>query len=108
MRIPRRAICSFSAPHYSVAKAGIIALTKAASAEVSQFGVRVNTVCPGYTDTPLLADYSAQMRSVIVSQIGMGRMGAPTEIAEVIAFLASAAGSYCTGEVFSASGGYLS
>ena len=98
---------SASAPHYSVAKAGIIALTKATSAEVSQFGVRINAVCPGYTDTPLLSQYSEMMRSVIVSQIGMGRMGTPDEIAEVIAFLASPAGSYCTGEVFSASGGYL-
>lgn len=98
---------SASAPHYSVAKAGIIALTKAASAEVSQFGVRINAVCPGYTDTPLLGHYSEMMRAVIVSQIGMGRMGTPDEIAEVIAFLASPAASYCTGEVFSASGGYL-
>lgn len=98
---------SASAPHYSVAKAGIIALTKATSAEVSQFGVRINAVCPGYTDTPLLSHYSEMMRSVIVSQIGMGRMGTPNEIAEVIAFLASPAASYCTGEVFSASGGYL-
>ncbi|NBN90339.1 MAG: SDR family oxidoreductase [Actinobacteria bacterium] len=98
---------SASAPHYSVAKAGIIALTKASSAEVSQFGVRINAVCPGYTDTPLLGQYSEMMRSVIISQIGMGRMGTADEIAEVIAFLASPAGSYCTGEIFSASGGYL-
>jgi NAD(P)-dependent dehydrogenase (short-subunit alcohol dehydrogenase family) len=74
---------------------------------VSQFGVRINAVCPGYTDTPLLGQYSEMMRSVIISQIGMGRMGTADEIAEVIAFLASPAGSYCTGEVFSASGGYL-
>lgn len=98
---------SASAPHYSVAKAGIIALTKATSAEVSQFGVRINAVCPGYTDTPLLGHYSEMMRSVIVSQIGMGRMGVSEEVAQVIAFLASPAASYCTGEVFSASGGYL-
>jgi len=98
---------SASAPHYSVAKAGIIALTKATSAEVSQFGVRINAVCPGYTDTPLLGHYSEMMRSVIVSQIGMGRMGVSDEIAQVIAFLASPGASYCTGEVFSASGGYL-
>jgi 3-oxoacyl-[acyl-carrier protein] reductase len=98
---------SASAPHYSVAKAGIIALTRATSAEVSQFGVRINAVCPGYTDTPLLGHYSEMMRSFIVSQIGMGRMGVSDEIAQVIAFLASPAASYCTGEVFSASGGYL-
>ena len=99
---------SASAPHYSVAKAGIIALTHATANEVSQFGVRVNAVCPGYTDTPLLAHFSETMRGAIVSQIGMGRMGTADEIAEVIAFLASPAASYCTGDVFSASGGYLS
>lgn len=99
---------SASAPHYSVAKAGIIALTKASANEVSQFGIRINAVCPGYTDTPLLAHFSEMMRGAIVSQIGMGRMGTADEIVEVIAFLASPAASYCTGEVFSASGGYLS
>jgi NAD(P)-dependent dehydrogenase (short-subunit alcohol dehydrogenase family) len=51
---------------------------------------------------------SDQMRAVIVSQIGMGRLATSNEIAELVCFLASPASSYCTGEVFSASGGYAS
>lgn len=94
------------APHYSTAKAGIIALTKSVSAETAQFGLRVNAVCPGWADTPLLEPMSEQMRAVIVSQIGMGRLATATEIAELVCFLASPASSYCTGEVFSATGGY--
>jgi 3-oxoacyl-[acyl-carrier protein] reductase len=96
------------APHYSTAKAGIIALTKSVAAETAQFGLRVNAVCPGWADTPLLEPMSDQMRAVIVSQIGMGRLATSHEIAELVCFLASPASSYCTGEVFSASGGYPS
>jgi 3-oxoacyl-[acyl-carrier protein] reductase len=96
------------APHYSTAKAGIIALTKSVAAETAQFGIRVNAVCPGWADTPLLAPMSDQMRAVIVSQIGMARLATSEEIAELVCFLASPASSYCTGEVFSASGGYAS
>lgn len=96
------------APHYSTAKAGIIALTKSVAAETAQFGLRVNAVCPGWADTPLLEPMSDQMRAVIVSQIGMGRLATSQEIAELVCFLASPASSYCTGEVFSASGGYPS
>lgn len=94
------------APHYSTAKAGIIALTKSVSGETAQFGLRVNAVCPGWADTPLLEPMSDQMRAVIVSQIGMGRLATSQEIAELVCFLVSPASSYCTGEVFSASGGY--
>lgn len=97
---------SSMAPHYSAAKAGIIALTKSVAAETAQFGLRVNAVCPGWADTPLLEPMSDQMRAVIVSQIGMGRLASSTEIAELVCFLASPASSYCTGEVFSATGGY--
>jgi NAD(P)-dependent dehydrogenase (short-subunit alcohol dehydrogenase family) len=96
------------APHYSTAKAGIIALTKSVASETAQFGLRVNAVCPGWADTPLLEPMSDQMRAVIVSQIGMGRLATSNEIAELVCFLASPASSYCTGEVFSASGGYAS
>ena len=94
------------APHYSTAKAGIIALTRSVAAETAQFGLRVNAVCPGWADTPLLEPMSEQMRAVIVSQIGMGRLATSAEIAELVCFLASPASSYCTGEVFSATGGY--
>ena len=94
------------APHYSTAKAAIIALTKSQSQELAPLGVRVNAVCPGYIDTPLLAPMNDLMKVAIVSQIGVGRLGTDDEIAEMVSFIASAKASYCTGEVFSITGGY--
>ena len=94
------------APHYSTAKAAIIALTKSQSQELAPLGVRVNAVCPGYIDTPLLAPMNELMKVAIVSQIGIGRLGTDDEIAEMVSYIASAKASYCTGEVFSVTGGY--
>jgi 3-oxoacyl-[acyl-carrier protein] reductase len=94
------------APHYSVAKAGIIALTKSAALDVAPFGVRVNAICPGWVDTPLLAPMNDLMRTVITSRIPMGRLAVDTEIAAMVAFLAGPSSSYCTGEVLSVSGGF--
>jgi 3-oxoacyl-[acyl-carrier protein] reductase len=94
------------APHYSVAKAGIIALTKSVADEVAPLGINVNAVCPGYIDTPLLTPFSEMMKAGIVMRIGKGRMGEASELAEMIRFLAGPESSYCTGDVFSVSGGY--
>ena len=94
------------APHYSTAKAAIIALTKSQSQELAPLGVRVNAVCPGYIDTPLLAPMNDLMKVAIVSQIGIVRLGTDDEIAEMVSFIASPKASYCTGEVFSVTGGY--
>jgi 3-oxoacyl-[acyl-carrier protein] reductase len=97
---------SASAPHYSVAKAGIIALTKSIAEEVAPFGIRANAVCPGWVDTPLLSEFDAQARQIIQGRVPMGRLGHATEIAELVRFLAGPESSYCTGEVHSAGGGY--
>lgn len=95
-----------SAPHYAAAKAGIISLTKSVAEETAGFGVRVNAVCPGWIDTPLLAPLSGKLRGIVTSRIGMGRMGHPTEIAELVRFLCGPESSYCTGDIFTASGGF--
>jgi 3-oxoacyl-[acyl-carrier protein] reductase len=95
-----------AAAHYSVAKAGIIALTKSVADEVAPLGINVNAVCPGYIDTPLLTPFSEMMKAGIVMRIGKGRMGEATELAEMIRFLAGPESTYCTGDVFSVSGGY--
>jgi 3-oxoacyl-[acyl-carrier protein] reductase len=94
------------APHYSVAKAGIITLTKAVAAEVAALGINVNAVCPGYIRTPLLTPFSETMMAGITMRIGKGRLGEPEELAEMIRFLAGPESEYCTGDVFSVSGGY--
>ena len=94
------------APHYSVAKAGIITLTKSVAAEVAALGINVNAVCPGYIRTPLLTPFSETMMAGITMRIGKGRLGEPEELAEMIRFLAGPESEYCTGDVFSVSGGY--
>jgi NAD(P)-dependent dehydrogenase (short-subunit alcohol dehydrogenase family) len=93
-------------PDYSAAKAAIIALTKSVASEVVHLGIRVNAVCPGYVDTPLLAPFDADVHSAIKMRIGMGRLATAEEIAELVRFLAGPESSYSTGEVYTASGGY--
>lgn len=95
------------APHYSAAKAAIIALSKSCGQEVAAFGVRVNSVCPGWIDTPLLAPMDPMVRAGIVMQVPAARMGRPEELAELVRFLAGPESSYCFGDVFAASGGYV-
>jgi 3-oxoacyl-[acyl-carrier protein] reductase len=97
---------SAGAAHYSAAKAGIIALSKSAALENAHLGVRVNAVCPGYVDTPLLAPFNDLLRAAITMRIASGRMARAAELAELVRFLAGPESSYCTGEVFTASGGY--
>ena len=92
---------------YSTAKAGIIALTKSIGQEVAPFGVRVNAVCPGWVDTPLLAPIDPMMMAGIVMQIPRGRMAVADELAELVRFLCGPESSYCNGDVFAASGGYV-
>lgn len=94
------------APHYSVAKAGIITLTKAVAAEVAPLGINVNAICPGYILTPLLTPFSETMMAGITMRIGKGRLGEPDELADMIRFLSGPESEYCTGDVFNVSGGY--
>lgn len=97
---------SAGAPHYSVAKAGIITLTKSVAAEVAPLGINVNAICPGYIRTPLLTPFSETMMAGVTMRIGKGRLGEPEELAEMIRFLSGPESTYCTGDVFSVSGGY--
>jgi len=92
-------------PHYSAAKGGILAFTRALAREVSSRGIRVNAICPGYIDTPMTAPISPLMQRVILSRTPMGRMGKPAEIASTALFLASDDGSYFTGQWLSPNGG---
>jgi NAD(P)-dependent dehydrogenase (short-subunit alcohol dehydrogenase family) len=92
---------------YATAKAGIIAITKSVGQELAPFGVRVNAICPGWVDTPLLAPMDPVMMAGIVMQIPRGRMGTAEEIAALVRFLSGPESSYCNGEVFAASGGFV-
>ena len=94
------------AAHYAAAKAGIIAFTKSVGQEVAPFGVRVNAVCPGWIDTPLLAPMDPIMIAGIKMSIPRGRLGRAEELAELVRFLAGPESSYCNGDIFAASGGF--
>ncbi len=94
--------------HYSTAKGGLITMTKGLAKELAPFGVRVNAVSPGVIDTPYHEQFSTpEAMKGYVSGIPLGRVGVPAEVASVIAFLASEAGSYLCGETIEINGGML-
>jgi meso-butanediol dehydrogenase / (S,S)-butanediol dehydrogenase / diacetyl reductase len=99
----------YGAVAYSAAKAGVINFTRAAALDHAEEGIRVNAVCPGPIDTPLIAGVSAipAMEAQWLACIPMGRLGRPEEIAAVIAFLASDDASFMTGAAVSVDGGLM-
>ncbi len=93
---------------YATAKGGLITLTKALAKEFAPHGVRVNAVSPGVIDTPFHEVFSTpEMIANFVKGIPLGRVGTSEEVANVIAFLASNAASYVTGETIEVNGGQL-
>ncbi|ADU94083.1 SDR family NAD(P)-dependent oxidoreductase [Geobacillus sp. Y412MC52] len=96
-------------PHYSAAKAGVINLTKSLALELAPYGIRVNSVSPGFVETPLTERGLQNERFVkaIERNTALGRVGTPEEIANVIAFLASSEASYMTGSDVLVDGGWL-
>ena len=95
---------------YSVSKAAVIHLTRSLAIDLGDTGVRVNCVCPGLIDTPMTAylqDEANRARQAADYALhAMNRIGKPEEVASVIAFLASDAASFMTGEAVAVDGGY--
>jgi 2-hydroxycyclohexanecarboxyl-CoA dehydrogenase len=90
---------------YAAAKGGIIAFSKSLAREVSRFKINVNVVCPGPTDTPLLAQQPEKVRDALAKAVPFKRIGQPQEIADALLFFASKRSDYVTGQVLSVSGG---
>lgn len=90
---------------YAGAKGGVIAFTKSLARELVRYGINVNCVCPGPTDTPLFASQPEKMREALVRAIPMRRLAKPSEIADAVVFFASERASYITGQVLSVNGG---
>lgn len=95
--------------NYAAAKAGVIGFSKSLAREVGSRGITVNTVAPGFIDTDMTRALSEEQREALLQQIPLSRLGQPEEIAKCVAFLASPAAAYITGETLHVNGGmYMS
>ena len=89
---------------YAGAKAAVIGATKAAAKELAPLGIRVNAIAPGFIDTDLTRALSPALYEERRASIGMGRVGQPQDVANVVLFLASALSAYVTGQVIGIDG----
>ncbi len=98
-------------PAYTASKHGIIGLTRTAALEYATQGIRVNAVCPGVIDTEMVRRFTHGDPAVAEQMTAMepvGRLGTPEEIAEAVAWLASDAASFVTGQAIAVDGGFVS
>ena len=91
---------------YSAAKGGVKLLTQTLAIDYAAKGIRVNAVCPGYIDTPLLSAADAQQKETLAKLHPIGRLGKPEEVANVVLFLASDEASFVNGAAILVDGGY--
>jgi 3-oxoacyl-[acyl-carrier protein] reductase len=91
--------------NYAAAKAGIIGLTKSAAKELSSRGIMVNAIAPGYIITDMTDKLPHDVKEKIASEVPLGRLGKPEDIAELAVFLAGAGADYLTGQIIAVDGG---
>jgi len=91
--------------NYAASKAGMEGFTRALAREIGSRGITVNCVAPGFIDTDMTRALPEAQREQLLAQIPLGRLGAADEVAAVVAFLASEAGGYITGETVHVNGG---
>lgn len=97
--------------HYVAAKHGVIGLTQAAALEYAEMGIRINAICPGFINTPLLTNggitENSEIQLAIIKKHPMARLGKSEEVAAGFIFLASNDSSFVTGTTLEIDGGYL-
>ena len=91
--------------NYAAAKAGLVGFSKSLAQEVASRNITVNTVAPGFIETDMTRDLTAEHQALLLGRIPMGRMGQPEEIADAVAFLASPQAGYITGTTLHVNGG---
>jgi NAD(P)-dependent dehydrogenase (short-subunit alcohol dehydrogenase family) len=94
-----------SAPAYGASKGGVIALTMAMARHYGPQGIRVNSICPGFVDTPMQRSGFSPVAEAAIKASPLGRMAEPSELAAVAVFLASRHASFVSGAIVNASGG---
>jgi acetoacetyl-CoA reductase len=95
---------NFGQANYAAAKGGLIAWTKTLALELARFGVTVNCVCPGFTDTDMLGSVPESIRDRLLARVPLGRFAQPDEIARAVAYVAGD-GGYMTGTCLDINGG---
>jgi len=91
--------------NYAAAKAGIIGFSKSMAREIGSRNITVNVVAPGFIDTDMTRDLPEEAKAGMLADIALGRLGSPGDIAAAVAFLASPAAAYITGETLHVNGG---
>lgn len=93
--------------NYVAAKAGVIGLTKSAARELASRGITVNCVAPGFIETDMTDKLTGEMKSSMLAQIPLAKLGQPEDIARVVTFLAGEGASYMTGQTIHVDGGMV-
>ena len=90
---------------YSASKSGLFGLTKSLARELGSRGITVNAITPGFIETDMTAEMSEEQKLGLLQQIALQRLGTAADVAEMVAFLASANGGYITGQIIGVNGG---
>jgi 3-oxoacyl-[acyl-carrier protein] reductase len=93
--------------NYAASKAGVVGLTKTLAREVAVRGITVNAIAPGFIDTVMTQAIPEKIREQLKSEIPMGRLGTPEDVAQAVLFIVGPGASYITGQVIHINGGML-